>query len=282
MTRARAGFWPTGRRSLLVVFCALAAAFILSPLLIIILNSFNSAAYSPFPPPGLSLHWYRNLLSGTGDFGPAALYTLALACLSTLVSVTVGTLASHVLQRRRFRGSELVRAGLLMPIVLPKILLGVGLFVFFSQAHIYGSLWSLALTHALISLPFVVAIVSAALVGADPSLEEASRDLGAGGLRTFWLVTFPQIRTAMITSALFAFIVSADQLESTILLTRPGRTTLPVAMYNYVLQYQDPTIAALSSLVIAVSAVLVILAGILLRRGDTVSVLGRAERGATR
>jgi putative spermidine/putrescine transport system permease protein len=260
------------RRVALNVVATICVIFILAPLVIIIVNSFNSIAYNQFPPPGFSLRWYKHLAE-VPEFLDSAIYTVALALLSTLLAVVIGAMASYALVRGQLFARGLISGLILSSLVVPKIVLGVGLFVFFAKIGVYGQLWTLVVSHALISLPFVVALVSASLIGLDRTLEEAARDLGASGFRAFSRVILPQIRVSVIIASLFAFIVSFDQLESTIFLLRPGTETLPIAIFNYTIKYQDPTVAALSSLMIAFSVLLVIVAAALLRRGTVFQLL---------
>lgn len=271
---------PAARYVLLGVFTVGAVVYIVAPMVIVVVNSFNSVAYNQFPPKGLSLRWYSNL-SHQDSFGSAAVYSLLLALVAAVIALFAGTMASYALARKRIRGRGLWQALLLSPIVVPKIVLGVGLFIFFVRVHIYGSFLGLALAHALLALPFVAALLGAAMVGVDPSVEEAARDLGASGAGAFVRVVLPQIWVPMLVAGLFAFVTSFDQLESTIFLTRPGSTTLPIEMYDYTLKFQDPTVAALSTLVIALSVVIVVAIGLLLRRGDAMRALHRADTGGT-
>lgn len=262
----------------LLLFTIIGVIYMLAPIVIVVINSFNSVAYNVFPPEGFSLKWYVNLLQQSTFLG-AAIKSIVLGVTSAFVSLVVGTLASYSLVRSPLARHEWIKSILLSPIVLPKMVLGVALFMFFSDIHVYGSFVSLILAHALISLPFVVSLISAALAGVDNALEEAAASLGATPLVTFFRVVLPQISVAMTVSGLFAFIVSFDQLESTIFLTQPGKTTLPIEMYDYTLKWQDPTVAALSSFIIAFSILLVFIISLLLKRTDVMGMLDRKQKG---
>jgi putative spermidine/putrescine transport system permease protein len=150
--------------------------------------------------------------------------------------------------------------------VIPKIVLGVGWFIFFARLGIQGGLLPLVCAHTIVVLPFIVSILAANLVGLDPSLEEAAQDLGAGPPTVLWRIVLPQIRSGLAVSALLAFIVSFDQVESSIFLTRGENNTLPIEMFLYMEKWQDPTIAALSTLLIAFALALVV-GGLLVARG---------------
>jgi putative spermidine/putrescine transport system permease protein len=263
------------RYVLLTVFTLAACAYIIAPTLIVVISSFNSVAYNPFPPAGFGLEWYQHVFAHE-EFKASAVLSLELAVSSSAIAVVVGVMAAYAVVRRHPSGSGLINALLLSPIVMPRIVLGVGLFILFATIGIYGTFWSIMLAHALMSLPFTFALTAAALIGLDSSIEEAAQDLGASRLRAFWAVVLPQIWVPIVLSSLIAFIGSLDQLESTIFLTRPGGNTLPVEMYDYTLQWQDPTTAALSTFILGFSLILVVAIAILLRRGNMVSLLGGA------
>jgi putative spermidine/putrescine transport system permease protein len=198
------------------------------------------------------------------------------------MAVIAGLLAAFGLTRSVVPGRSGVRIALFSPIVVPKIALGVGLFILFARLHIYGSDIGLVFAHAAISLPFVVALCAAAMATTDVSLEESSRDLGAGPVTTFIRVLLPQIRMTVVVSYLIAFIVSYDQLESTIFLVTPEHQTLPIAMYYYEELYQDPTTGALSSISVGVSLLLVVLVAMSLRRSSALRAMTAMNRGSAR
>jgi putative spermidine/putrescine transport system permease protein len=230
-------------------FTILGIVFILAPLAIVVVNSFSSVAYNIFPPEGFSTRWYANL-AGQAAFYAGAWRSLVLATLATLGALVIGTLAGYALVRYRLPMPNLVKAFMLSPIVMPKIVLGVALFMFFVRIGTLGGYSSLLLTHMLVVLPFVISLVSAALYGFDWTLQEAAMDLGAGPLETFFRVILPEISVSMVVAAVFAFVTSFDQVETTLFLVRPGDNTLPIEMFLYLQKWQDPTIAALSTVLI--------------------------------
>ncbi len=256
------------RNALLRTTLALGVGFILMPLLIVIAYSFSSVAFGVFPPPGLSLRWYGNLLS-LASFRGAFGRSVSIALVATALALISGLLCALVLVRARFPGKELLRGFLLSPIVMPKIVLGVGWFIFFARLGMQGGVVPITLAHIIVVLPFIINILAANLVGLDISLEEAAQDLGAGTPTVLWRIVLPQIRSGLIISALLAFIVSFDQVESSIFLTRGENNTLPIEMFLYMEKWQDPTIAALSALLILFAAVLVA-AGLVVGRGTDI------------
>jgi|DewCreStandDraft_2_1066082.scaffolds.fasta_scaffold10691_2 putative spermidine/putrescine transport system permease protein len=234
----------------------LGVGFVLLPLAIVVVYSFSSVPYGVFPPPGLSLRWYGHLL-GLPAFRAAFARSAVIALLATGLALGIGVLGALALVRGRFRGKELLRGFLLSPIVMPKIVLGVGWFIFFARLGLQGGILPLVLAHSIVVLPFVITIVAANLVGLDVALEEAAQDLGASTPTVLWRIVLPQIRAGVLTAGVLAFIVSFDQVESSIFLTRGENNTLPIEMFLYMEKWQDPTIAALSTLLIVFAAALV-------------------------
>jgi putative spermidine/putrescine transport system permease protein len=154
--------------------------------------------------------------------------------------------------RYRFRGREAISAFMLSPILFPTIVLGLALLVFYSRVGLSGSFTGLVIAHSVLTTPFVIRLVMASLAEFDPAVEEASRNLGAGWWRTFLQVTLPLIRPGVLAGAVFAFIISFDELVVTLFLAGPDMTTLPVRIYTYVEFSSDPTISAISTMLIVV------------------------------
>jgi len=253
------------RDAVLRTILAVGVGFILLPLVIVIVYSFSSVTYGVFPPPALSLKWYGHLLS-LAPFREAFARSLVIALAATTAALISGLLGALVLVRARFAGKELLRGFLLSPIVMPKIVLGVGWFIFFARLGLQGGIVPITLAHIIVVLPFIINILAANLIGLDISLEEAAQDLGASAPTVLWRIVLPQIRSGLIISGLLAFIVSFDQVESSIFLTRGENNTLPIEMFLYMEKWQDPTIAALSTLLILFAGI-VVAAALLVARG---------------
>ncbi|MDR7560063.1 MAG: ABC transporter permease [Armatimonadota bacterium] len=228
--------------------------FTLAPILFVFAYAFSSVSYAVFPPPGFSLRWFERLLA-QHDLLRAALNSLLVAAAATAGSLVLGTLAALGLVRYRFVGREVLRAVFLAPLIVPRIAFGVAIMVYMILLRRFGGLDSLVLAHLMVTLPFAISILSASLVSAERVLEEAAMDLGATPLQTFVRVTLPQIRTGLAVSAFFSFIISWDQVETSLFLVKTDNVTLPVAMFYYVQRHQDPVIAALSTVLIAAAAV---------------------------
>ncbi|HYM68112.1 MAG TPA: ABC transporter permease [bacterium] len=240
-------------------FLGLVGLYMLAPLIFVTIDSFNPSTYGTFPLTGVTLHWYQNVLQ-VPEFRTGLVNSLIVAAGATVVAVVLGTLAAYGLARYRFRQRELVRSFLLLPIIVPAIVFGAALFLLYIRVGLYGTRTGLVLGHALLGLPFVMAITTASLQTLGREYEEAAMDLGANPLVTFFKVTIPSIRPGLVVSALFAFVTSWDQVEVSLFITRPRNNTLPIAMFNYEQNYQDPTLAAISAILIGFAVVLVLVA----------------------
>jgi putative spermidine/putrescine transport system permease protein len=277
--RSRREFDPIGFG--LTLGLILVGLFMAAPLIFVIVNSFNAASGSGFPPEEFSTYWYRNALFEIGPMSPAPQFrkglknSLITAAGATVLSLVMGASAARAFVRYRFPGKELVRSFFSAPLIVPSVVFGMALFLLYIRLGVYGSLYSLIIAHAILGLPFAITVLSSTLLGIDPATEEAARDLGATPLKTFVLVTLPQMRVGLIVATLYAFITSFDQVTVSIFLTRPRNNTLPIEMLNYLETHQNPTLAAVSSMLIAFSILLVITAGLLLRAEDYRRLLER-------
>lgn len=240
------------------IFLAGFAFYMLSPLIFVVINSFNSAAYNVFPPEGFSLRWFEVVLKYP-TFRPAFFNSIVVGLGAMLIAVVTGTMAARAFASYGFKGDNIVRSLLFSPALVPKIALGAGLFLYFIRIGLYGSKLGLILAHALVGLPFVISIMVAVMVGLDKSLEEAAMDLGAKPLTTFLKITLPQMTAGLTVSALFSFIISFDELETSLFLVRPANNTLPIEMFLYLQEYQNPSLAALSTLLIALTIIGVVI-----------------------
>lgn len=242
--------------------------FTIAPLTIVVANSFNSSAYSQWPPTGLSIKWYSSVMSYTA-FQNGFKISVLVGLGATAVSLVVGSMAAWALIRYRIPGRNLIQTLYFSPLTVPRVAIGFALFSMFiaTRSQLYGTLEGLILAHTLLVLPFVITIFASNLGSINPVYEEAAQDLGATRLRVFWSITLPQMRTGFVVAALFAFITSFDELETSIFLVRPQINTLPISMFFYLEQQQTPALAALSTILIGLAVVLVLLALPLLLRG---------------
>lgn len=246
-------------RVALWVGCGLILVYLLLPILVIIPTSFNASPYMDFPPRRWSLQWYRNFF-GSRAWTEPALLSLRVALVTMVVATVLGTLAAFGLVRGRFRGRRALEYFLLSPMVVPVIVFAIGLYFLFSRVHLVGKPLGLYLGHTVLATPLVVVIVSSALRAYDQSLERAARSLGAGYFMSLWHVTIPLIRPAILSGAAFAFLASFDEVVVAIFVGGPAATTLPKRMWDNVRHEIDPTLTAVSTLLVLGSVLL--LAGV--------------------
>lgn len=243
----RFGHW------LLNAIAGLVLAFILTPLVFVTWLSFFRQEIPSFPPEGYSLRWYA-AIAGNDRFVDGFLLSLNVGVIATLIGLAVGVPAAVCISRYRFRGLGLLNNLLLMPLMVPGVVLGIALYVFQVETEIHtglpvlGSFAGLIAGHVLIVIPWTVRLVTTSLAGFDRSLEEAAQNLGADPLTTFRRVTMPSILPGIVAAAMFSFVSSFGNLELSLFLVGPGRTTLPIAILQYLEWKIDPTIAAVSVL----------------------------------
>lgn len=251
-------------RVLLWAFCLSVILFLLAPIIVIIIASFNDSQFLQFPPQTWSLRWYGRFFASPHWYEPAFL-SLRIALVTMVISTALGTLAAIGLVRGEFRGKRITELFLISPLFVPVIVIAIGLYFQLARIQLIGKPIALYLAHALLATPVVILIVGAALKSSDASLELAARSLGANWIRTARFVVLPMIRPALISAAGFAFLISFDEVVLAIFLGGPNATTLPKRMWESMRFEIDPTLTAISSLLILV-AVSVLVAVALLRR----------------
>ncbi len=244
------------------IFVFLIYCFMLSPLFFVVWLSFFQDAILYFPPSGYTLSWYLKAVTQPA-FVNGFLTSLQVATLAAVVGVGLGVMAALGIIRFRFRGNKPVNTLLLSPLLIPGIVAGVAIYLAylrlenFLDMDIVGTYGGLVIAHVCLTIPWTVRLVSASMEGLDPSIEEAARNLGASSVVAFVRITLPMLRPAIVAACLFSFIVSFENLELSLSLVGPGRTTLPIAIMQYLEFNLDPTIAA-------VSAIQIVLLGIIM------------------
>jgi spermidine/putrescine transport system permease protein len=231
-------------------------AFLYLPILVVVIMSFNDSE-NLFVWRGFSLRWYPELFADE-QIMQGLVNTLIVATGATAIATVLGTLLAYGIQH--YTRGGLIRAFAIAPAILPDLLLGIGLLTFFSLLSITLGLHSVILAHAVFATAFVTAIVLARMANLDPSLEEASRDLGAGPLRTFMRVTLPQLAPGIVAGALLAFTLSIDEFVIAFFTTAPTQPTLPIVIYSMVRFGVTPEVNALATLLLLVSIITVIAA----------------------
>lgn len=238
-------------------------ALIVVPLLLTVFLSFFDEKLILFPPHAYTLSWYARIVP---NFGAAIVTSLQLGIAAVAGSLLLGVPAGIALSRYRFPGRGAIGTLLLAPLTVPGIALGLATYVFLvaidenAATALTGSLTGLVLAHIMITTPWVVRLCLASLVNHDRAAEEAAASLGARPLAVLWRITLPAMRPGIIAGALFAFIISFENLELALFLTSPGVTTLPVAVLLYLEYHIDPLIAAVAvAQILGVGALLLLL-----------------------
>lgn len=253
---------------------ALVLAFVVLPLGAVIWVSFFANRILSFPATGYTLDWYARAWE-LDSFRNGFITSVETALVAVAISLVLGVPASLGLVRYRFPGRDAIQTLLLSPMVVPGIVGGAALFMAFIELEILldvdisGTLPGLFVAHGLIALPWTVRLVTASLVGMSPSYEEAAQSLGAGRLTTFFRVTLPIIKPGIVAAALFSFVISFIDLEKSIFLVGPGRSTLQIALVSYLEWNLDSTVAA-------VATVQILIIGVLLLVSDRYARLSRA------
>lgn len=235
----------------------------LLPIVFVAWSAFYDSVFLSFPPPGYTLKWFGAALQREA-FVDGFVMSVKVAVVAAVAGVILGTAASLTLLRLKIRGSAFITSLMTSPLMVPNIVLGIALYLFFIWiADTLGfdltqGFVGLALAHALLTLPWSVRLVSANLLGLDRSLEEAAMNLGATPLKTFFLVTVPLMRAGMIAAALFSFIISFENLEISLFLVGPGASTFPIALMQYLEFNMDPTVAAASTIQVVLIATLLL------------------------
>ena len=240
----------------LAVYTILVFAFLFVPVLMVVLFSFNRTASFTFPFHGWSLQWYRAVFSSP-DYRSAIFASLKVALVTVAIVASIGTLAAIAVTRHSTRGREALRSILLVPAALPGLFLGIALLSLFIRTKTELSLGTATVGHVIYTLPYFFLVASSRLLRFDPLLEESARDLGAGWWTTFRKVTLPIIAPALIAGALVVFSLSWDEVLITFF-TIGSQNTLPLLIYSKVKQASDPSINAISTLLLFGSLVFIV------------------------
>ncbi|MFJ5696555.1 ABC transporter permease [Arthrobacter sp. NPDC093139] len=240
----------------LKIFGGVIGVLLIMPTLVVIPMSFSASPLLKFPPEGFSLHWYGVFFTDP-LWSSAALRSIQIAALTTVLSLILGMATALAMIRGRFRGKSPIQVLILSPIIMPIVVLAVGLYFVYSDWKILGSVGGLVLAHTVIAYPLVYISLSTALKGLDSKLEDASASLGASKTYTFRRITLPLITPGLLTGALFAFTMSWDELILSIFLTGPTVKTLPVVMWDQVQTELSPTLAVAATIVMLVTIVLI-------------------------
>jgi spermidine/putrescine transport system permease protein len=260
------------RNPLLNAYALLVYLFLLAPIVVLIVFSFNDSRRT-FVWRGFTTEWYGKLLEND-DLREALLITLQVAGVAVVISTVLGTLLGLALARAQFRGRAATETLLLLPMVTPEIVMGLSLLLFFLQLFdTRGSFGQLTIAHVTFCVSYVAITVRARASGMNAQLEEAARDLGASAIGAFWHVTLPLIAPGVVAGALLAFSLSFDDYVVSTFNAGIGDTTLPLYIYSAIKFGVSPEINAISTIIVAVTAVAIFAAWRVGRRSEATSLV---------
>ena len=229
--------------------------FLVLPTLLVIPISLNDSSYIEFPPKGLTLRWYIDFLSDP-DWRAATIFSLQIALATTVASTVIGTLAAIGLVRGNLPGKTLLQALSLGPMIVPHVVFGVALYLVFSPLSLTGNFAGFLIAHTVLAVPYVIITVSAALERFDTSLELAALNCGASRSRAFFSIVLPNIAPAVAAASVFAFLASFDEATVAFFISDTGGKTISRKMFEDIDFNLTPVIAAVSTLLVAVSLLL--------------------------
>jgi ABC-type spermidine/putrescine transport system permease subunit II len=236
-------------------------------MLVIVPMSFGESSFLEFPPKGFSLRWYETFFSSL-PWTSASLRSLQVGLLSAALATVLGTLAAFALVRGRLPGKTAINAFILSPMIIPRMVIAIAVYFLYARLNLVGTAEGLVLAHVVLGVPFVVVTVSAVLKGFDLTLEHAAQTLGANRWQTFRHVTLPLIQAGVLSGALFAFITSFDELIIALFVTGGIVSTLPKKMWDDILLQVNPTLAAVSTVLLILTTALLLTAELLRRRAE--------------
>lgn len=243
-----------GRVPKLVLFLTL--LFLVGPFLVVVIAAFGGEPTLKFPPSSFSTQWFAKVFE-VQSFQASFATSLLLGLSATLIALVLGIPVAYALSRYRLPGAALIQTVLTSPVLVPGLVVGLALLQYF--VNLGGAVYtSLLAAHTALLIPYVVRVVTTSLLNLRPDIEEAAISLGASRLVAFGKVVLPNIRGGVAAAAVLAFITSFDQVAVSLFLTGPGVSTLPISMLTFMEYNYDPTIAALSTLLIAFSVLFVL------------------------
>jgi putative spermidine/putrescine transport system permease protein len=234
----------------------------LAPIAIVVILAFSGDGYLHFPPGSLSLQWFARFL-GDVQWQRALLSSLIIGAIACIVSTTTGFFAAYAFLRSKLRAKKFLLSLMLTPIIVPSIITAIAMYYLAGKLGLIGNFLWLGLCHAVIAMPIVLLILLAALHAVDPNLERAALGLGSSRFGVFYRVVLPIVLPGLLSAALFAFLTSFDELLIALFLSGVRAQTLPVRIWNSLNLQIEPTIAAVSAFLIAVTCLVLAIDGIL-------------------
>lgn len=250
---------------------ALILAFVLLPVVVVTMASFNDKALLTFPPQSWSWRWFERAFTYP-DFQEGFRASMIVTVWSSLLALVIGTALAIAVKRMDFPGKHALQAILLSPLVIPHFTLGLGLLILAAQLEVQRGYGLVILCHVMLVLPFVLRSVYVSMENLDARLEQSAASLGASPVRVLLTITVPLLAPGLFGGWLFAAIMSFSEFTASLFVTTQRTQTLPVAMYNYVREYADPTLAALSVVYIVVTASVLAFANYFLGLGKILNI----------
>ena len=241
------------------LFCGLVLLYLILPVLIIVPMSFSSTRFLTFPPPSLSLRWYQEYI-GNAAWMQATRVTLIVAGFTVLIATPLGVAAAYAISNSKLRIMRVIHLALMLPLVVPIIITAVGIFFVYARVGLIATMPGLVLANVMLGLPYVITSVVAGLQSFDATQEMVARSLGMNRLRSFFVVTLPQIQSSVLAGAIFAFISAMDETVVGLFISGGQYQPLTKRMFTALRDEIDPTIAAISTLMTAASFMLVLIA----------------------
>ncbi|RJE85797.1 ABC transporter permease [Paracoccus onubensis] len=240
------------------ILLAAILGFVLLPFVVVAIASFNDGAILSFPPKSWSFRWYANAFEYR-DFGSGLVNSLRIAAIGASIALIAGAGFAYVFNRYDFMFKRLLNTVLMSPLIIPNFTIGLGLLILSAAVQLPRSIWLVIAVHVVIVLPFVVRSVYVSLKNFERRYEQAAESLGGTPLHVLLTITLPLLLPGLISGALFAAILSFNEFTASLYVVNQRTQTLPVAMYNYVREYADPTLAALSVIYVAAVAAMLLL-----------------------
>lgn len=240
------------KNKFLLIFVCLVYTFLFAPLVIIALTSIGTESNITFPPTGFSLKWFVNVFQSE-SFMTSLVMSFIIAAVATIVSLILGIPAAYGLSRYDFKGKAAIKSFFFSPLIIPGIVVGFSLFQFLTVKLNLSIILSLFIGHTLVVVPYIIRVVSSSLELFDYSVEEAALSLGCTRVKTFFNIVLPNISSAIIAACMLSFINSFNNVPVSMFLTGPGVSTLPISMMNYVEYNYDPTVSALSVILMLIT-----------------------------
>lgn len=241
----------------LTVWTYAVLVFLLSPLVVVVLVSITTTEYISLPTGGVTLRWYAEILDRP-EFLKATVNSLVLAFAAAATALVAGSLAAVAVARYSFAFREVVQVSVMSPLYIPMVMGGLAILMFFAVVGWNNAPVRMYVAHSALALPYVFRVVTASLAAFDLNQELAARNLGAPPWRAFMLVSLPQLAPGLFAGAVFAFVVSFDNVGISIFLTSAQYSTLPVQLFNYTTYHYDPLAASVSVIMVVLSVIAIV------------------------